>query len=272
MRLSKLVPPPFREFIRQRLTVYVYTYGFRPSKCIAEQTFTFAHSGRSFSVKADHRTALYDMITEVVDYDCYQLGKLEWKPGRDRNIVDIGANVGVTALVLSQIPGARVVCYEPDKGNCEFLRSNMERNQVANVSVVQAAVADFDGALEFETDAESTGGRVLAAGTASSKPSVKVDAVSLSRVLEQFGDREVDLIKCDCEGGEYSIIEQMTQAAAARIRNLSIEVHDLDSRHNLQTISAKLSSLGYKLSCIPDMWERSALHLLLARRAGEDKT
>ena len=153
MKLSKLLPPPLREFLRQRLTIYVYTYGFRPSKCIAEQTFTFMHSGRSLSVKADHRTALYDMIAEVVDYDCYQLGKLGWEPGQDGHIVDIGANVGVTALRV-----------------------------------------------------------------------------------------------------------------AARIRNLSVEVHDLDSARNLQTISVKLSSLGYKLSCIPDMWERSALHLLLARR------
>ncbi len=266
MKLSKLVPPPFREFIRRRLTIYVYTYGFRPSKCIAEQTVRFMHSGRSFNVKADHRTALYDMITEVVDYDCYQLKELEWEPGQNRQIVDIGANVGVTALVLSQIPGACVVCYEPDNGNCDFLRSNIERNQVSNVSVVQAAVADFDGALEFQMDAESTGGRLLAGGTASSKPTVKVDTVSLTCVLEQFGDQQVDLIKCDCEGGEYSIIEQMTPAVAARIRNLSIEVHDLDSRRNLQTISAKLSSLGLQVSCIRDMWERSALHLLLARR------
>lgn len=266
MKLSKLVPPPFRELLRQRLTVYVYTYGFRPSKCIAEQTLTFIHSGRSFSVKADHRTALYDMITEVVDYDCYQLEKIEWELGRDRYIVDIGANVGVTALVLSQIAGARVVCYEPDNGNYDFLRSNLARNEVSNVSAVQAAVADFDGALEFQTDTESTGGHVLAPGTTSSKPTVKVDSVSLTSVLEQFGDAEVDLIKCDCEGGEYSIIEQITPDAAARIRNLSVEVHDLDSSRNLHTISAKLSSLGYKLSCIPDMWERSALHLLLARR------
>ena|SRR5579863_9661779 len=266
MKLSKLVPPPFREFLRRRLTIYVYTYGFRPSKCIAEQTFTFMYSGRSFSVRADHRTALYDMIAEVVDYDCYQLAKLQWQPGRDRYIVDIGANVGVTALVLSQIPGARVVCYEPDRGNCDFLRGNIGRNQVSNVKVVQAAVADFDGSLQFQTDVESTGGRLVAAGTASSVPTVKVDSVSLTRVLEQFGDQEVDLIKCDCEGGEYSIIERMTPAIASRIRNLSVEVHDLDSSRNLQTISAKLSSLGYKLSCIPDMWERSALHLLFAKR------
>jgi hypothetical protein len=75
-------------------------------------------------------------------------------------------------------------------------------------------------------------------------------------------------VKCDCEDGEYTIIEQLTPAMAARIRNLSVEAHDLDWSHNLQTLSAKLSSLGYKLSCIPDMWERSALHLLLARRSG----
>jgi len=49
------------------------------------------------------------MIAEVVDYDCYQLKKLEWESGRDRYIVDIGANVGVTALVRSR--------FEPGESN-----------------------------------------------------------------------------------------------------------------------------------------------------------
>jgi hypothetical protein len=47
---------------------------------------------------------------------------------------------------------------------------------------------------------------------------------------------------------------------------LTIEVHDLDQRRNVEWISQKLSGLGYQVSCIPDLWERSALHLLLARR------
>ncbi len=269
MKLLKFVPPPFRQFVRDRMTVYVYTYGFRPSSVIEEQTLKFRFAGRELCVKADYRTALYDMITEVVDYDCYQLKKFEWDASREHYIVDIGTNVGVTALVLAQIPGARVTCYEPDPENCAFVQRNLELNGITNVRVFQAAVASVNGTLEFQTHAESTGGHLAGGDSGKGARTISVTAVNLDKVLEQSGGREIDLMKCDCEGDEYSLVEQITPEHAARIRSLSIEVHDLDRRRNLQAISEKLTSLGYELSVIPDMWERSALHLLLARRKRE---
>ena len=266
MKLSSLLPPPIRQFVRDRMTVFVYTYGFRPSRSIEEQIITFSFGGRALTVKANYRTALYDMIGEVVDYDCYQLKKLEWEPDRDRFIVDIGANVGVTALVLAQIPRAHVTCYEPDPENCALLRDNIERNGLRNVSVRQAAVAGSNGKLQFQLHAESTGGSLAGNGATSGAQTLTVDAVTLDRVLEESPNGEIDLLKCDCEGGEYELLERFTPELAQRIHNLTIEVHDLDQRRNIGWISQKLSGLGYQVSCIPDLWERSALHLLLARR------
>ena len=93
-----------------------------------------------------------------------------------------------------------------------------------------------------------------------------MEAVTLDRVIEEPPIGEIDLLKCDCEGGEYEILNRFTPELAARVRNLTIEVHDLDRSRNIDWISQKLSGLGYELSCIPDLWERSALHLLLARQ------
>src|SRR5689334_15285605 len=104
MRLTKWMPKRLQKFVRERMTIFVYTYGFRPSAVIQEQMLKFTVSGRTLTAKADHRTALYDMIAEVVDYDAYQLRQLRWDEHRENHIIDIGANVGVTALVLSQVP------------------------------------------------------------------------------------------------------------------------------------------------------------------------
>jgi hypothetical protein len=59
MKLSSLLPGPIRQFVRKRMTVFVYTYGFRPSRSIAEQIITFSAGGRALSAKANYRTALY---------------------------------------------------------------------------------------------------------------------------------------------------------------------------------------------------------------------
>ena len=248
------------------MTVYVYTYGFRPSPVIKEQTLTFKVAGCQLTVTADYRTPLYDTISEVVDYDCYQLKKIEWDSRREHCIVDVGANVGVTALVLAQLPRSHITCYEPDPENCALLRHNLELNGVTNVRVFEAAVANVNGSLKFQTYAESVGGHLVGGDSTPAAGTRSVTAVNLDRVLEQCGSREVDLMKCDCEGGEHALIEQMTPEHAARVRHLSIEVHDLGRTRNFQTISSKLTMLGYELSVLADMWERSSLHLLLARR------
>jgi FkbM family methyltransferase len=247
------------------MTIYIYTYGFRPSSIVEEQVFKFRVSGRELTVRADYRTALYDMIAEVVDYDAYQLRQIQWKSNGERHILDIGANVGVTALVFSQVPNANVDCYEPDPGNCKLLQQNLGLNGVTNVKVFQAAVTNTDGTTEFEVDEESTGGHVATRNAAAKGHKIKVTATTLQSAVERCGPT-IDLLKCDCEGGEYDIVEQITPGLAARILNITLEVHDLDQSHNLEQISTRLSSLGYRLSCKPDMWERSALHLLLARR------
>src|ERR1700733_13516909 len=271
MQLSKFLPPPIRQFVRDRLTVYVYTYGFRPSSKIEEQTLSFWFGGRRFGVKANYRTALYDLIAEVVDYDCYQLRKLSFHPNKQNYFVDIGANVGVTAIVLSQFPNAQVSCYEPDPENCVLLQENVSLNGLSNVKVFEAAVGSTNGKLTFQPHAESTGGRLLSSdsdtnGAENGARMLTVDAVTLERAIMQSGGVEVDLLKCDCEGGEYALINQLTPELAARIRNLSIEIHDLDAKRNVKAISEKLAGLGYEISIIPDMWERGALHLLLASR------
>jgi len=248
------------------MTIYVYTYGFRPSAVIEEQALTFKVAGQTFTVRADYRTALYDMITEVVDYDAYQLKQIPWGANGPRHIIDIGANIGVTALTLSQIPGASVTCYEPDPDNCKLLQRNIEFNRLTNVRVFQAAVANNNGTIDFHTDLESTGGRIADERSPSKRSKIRVPANTLGTAIQQCESPMVDLLKCDCEGGEYGIIDQLTPELAARIRNISMEVHDLNERLNVQRISDQLSRLGYRLTCKPDMWERSALHLLLAIR------
>jgi FkbM family methyltransferase len=267
MKLTKWLPKALEKFVRERMTIYVYNYGFRPSAVVREQIFKFKIASGEMTVKADYRTALYDMIAEVIDYDAYQLQQLQFDSNSEHHILDIGANVGVSAIVFSQIPRATITCYEPDPGNCAFLRQNLKLNGITNVKVFQAAVATVNGTTEFQIDEESTGGHVVRGSVKGKSQKIKVSVTTLERAIDDCGSDVIDLLKCDCEGGEYDIVEQITPKLAKRIRNITVEVHDLDQSHNLQSISSHLSRLGYQLSHKPDMWERSALHLLLATRA-----
>ncbi len=153
-----------------------------------------------------------------------------------------------------------------------MLRENIENNGRRNVTVREAAVGPSNGKLPFRLHAESTGGSLASGGRGSDAKTASVDAVTLDRAVTESadGNGEIALLKCDCEGGEYDLLEQLTPSLASRIRNLTIEVHDLDDRRNVGWISGKLSELGYEVFRIPDLWERRALPLLLACQSAKN--
>jgi FkbM family methyltransferase len=270
MRLLNSVPKPCKRFLRRSISAFVYRYGFHPyhfhtASSVEEQTISFKVDGRMFTVKADHLTPLYDMIYEVVDYDAYQLSQINWEPSREHCILDIGANVGVSALYFSQLPGANVTCYEPHPDNCAFLRRNLELNQIANVRVIEAAVDSFTGSTEFDVSDNSSGGHIMWGPTPTARR-IKVNTIAFDEVIGECNSQEIDLVKLDCEGSEYAIIDQLNHGLAARIRNITLEVHDLDRAHNLRSISAKLAGLGYELTSKASSCAYFAFNTLLARR------
>lgn len=72
------------------------------------------------------------------------------------------------------------------------------------------------------------------------------------------------MVKSDCEGGEYDIVDQMDGCTSRRIRYFTFEVHDLDRKHNLRTIRARLEKIGYRTFYKADIFNRPTLHHLLA--------
>jgi FkbM family methyltransferase len=100
--------------------------------------------------------------------------------------------------------GWDVSAYEPDPLHAKVLRRNLDQNRSANVELIEAAVSDKPGTLEFV--------RVLGNTTSSHLAGAKNDAYGQ---LEQFPVKvesiasimpSVDFIKMDAEGQEKVII------------------------------------------------------------------
>jgi FkbM family methyltransferase len=264
-RLVRSVLPPGARAALKRVLLLPDEYRFHPARSVLEQRVVFTAAGRTLTVVADHALPLYDTIAEIVDFDVYQLAALP-PLGSAPLIFDVGANIGVASLVLAQIPGATVVAFEPVPANVERLRENLARNAVDNVEVIDRAVAAQDGTARFQVMADENVGGQLWEGPDGATGLVTVPTVSLRTALAPYAGREVALMKIDCEGGEYAIVEQLDPDLATRIRALTFEVHDRDAARNVRTISERLRALGYELTGRPDPFGRRALHHLLATR------
>jgi FkbM family methyltransferase len=122
-------------------------------------------------------------------------------------VIDVGAHIGGFAVWMA-VRGADVVAVEPIPDNVQLIGMNAARNGV-DINVVQA-VAGVTGKkawVEYGfTHDENARAHAFIGSTAHSEHAcqrVEVPEVGLTRLIEWLGCPPPDVVKLDCEGGEW---------------------------------------------------------------------
>jgi FkbM family methyltransferase len=139
-------------------------------------------------------------------------------------VVDVGAHIGAFTIASARA-GARVFAYEPNAENLAILERNLARNQARDVRCSSAAISALSGPRELyvSDDPRWTGRhRLRPAAGAQPRP---VQSVSLDDIVHGHGLERIDLLKLDCEGGEYEILYAASASTLARVRAVAMECH-----------------------------------------------
>lgn len=129
-------------------------------------------------------------------------------------VVDAGAYIGYFTVLASELVGAKgtVYAFEPSPENAEVLNSNVVLNKCDNVRIIQKAVSDSVGVVKFYPNPVNASGSTMFDNYSTTRrrhdPTVRIDVTSLDAII---GDRKVDFIKMDIEGGETKALKGMTQ-------------------------------------------------------------
>jgi FkbM family methyltransferase len=163
-------------------------------------------------------------------------------------LVDLGANIGLTALWLARRYGfTRIIAVEPVADNARLVEKNARGNGIEAV-VIEAAVAAHDGTVLFADSSSSTNGLVLAAvdGVSARKSGREVRAVGMATILESFpAGKPLDLVKIDIEGSEGELLDESAPLDwLARAQNLVIEFHP--TRVDYKQLQQNLETQGMK--------------------------
>ena len=131
-------------------------------------------------------------------------------PGAGHVCLDIGANIGFTALFMDQmLDGAEIWCFEPHPKTFSQLVTNIDGNATgANRFALKAmALGQKKDELPFrDIDTYNTGNSLLKPGSlASHQNSITVPVERLDS-LEIVPDRTISLIKIDVEGFEIDVL------------------------------------------------------------------
>jgi hypothetical protein len=128
-----------------------------------------------------------------------------WLSAAGHVVIDVGANVGDSAIYFATCGAVFVYGYEPDPAAYQAALRNVALNGIANVEITQAAVTGPDG---------PTG----------------VGSISFAEVLKRAGSEHAGvpiICKVDCEGCEFEIFApgSVQPEAVHQVTQMMIEYH-----------------------------------------------
>jgi len=161
------------------------------------------------------------------------------------SIIDIGGHIGLFSLLVSQkAKHANVYSFEPMEDNFNMLKTNLELNNIKNVFPFNLAVSKNSDEINlFLSDDESAHSII-----SKKSESITVKSISLQKIFDENKIDACKLLKLDCEGAEYEIIESLPSEYLNKIQNMTIEYHLADSRPDLvKNLVSKIKQSGFKI-------------------------
>ena len=210
------------------------------------ETLTF-RTRTGARIETPNRPGARVPVYEIFADDSYRfrwfLGPLLQRPIR---VFDIGGHVGTFSVRLTQIhPQATVTAFEPSATTAEYLRRNVSLNGVADrVTVVQRALAGNTGHAVFDDNGAGSGlnGLLSTRNGGPTGVGTDVETVSFDDAVAA-ADGPIDVVKIDCEGGEYDLVLNSAPESWASVQRIVIEHHPVPG-HSWPELRAYFAAVG----------------------------
>jgi FkbM family methyltransferase len=174
------------------------------------------------------------------------------KPGM--TCYDCGANVGYFTLLFSQLVGDRgqVFSFEPLPANAGYLRKHLDINKRSNVTIIEGALADYNGKARFSPDGSASS---LGPGG-----SIEVDC----RSVDSLALPPPDVMKIDVEGAEELLVKGAEQTILRHRPAILMSLHI--SIPAAQDLGHHLTFLGYKVTFSESTYDLFAVRIDAGQR------
>jgi FkbM family methyltransferase len=163
--------------------------------------------GFRVSGSQQHQLMLYWLAKGTYERHTRTLFRASLEPGL--RVLDLGAHIGWYSLLAAAAvgPTGAVHAFEPDPGNCRFLRHNVALNGLSGiVQISSKAIADYSGSTRFFADARNSlkSSSELASARADA---IEVECTTIDDALPSA--ESIDVVKLDVEGAELAALAGM---------------------------------------------------------------
>jgi FkbM family methyltransferase len=155
-------------------------------------------------------------------------------------IIDCGCYVGLSVLFFKILyPESHIIGFEPHPDTFKILKKNIENNNLSDITLVNKAVSNREGSVQFSAGVEGTS-RIL---DGEKKRGIAVESVLISKYIDKF----VDLLKMDIEGGEFGVIEDLYKHKKLKfIKHIIMEVHPFGDSQKVTRMLTLLEDVGFR--------------------------
>jgi FkbM family methyltransferase len=191
--------------------------------------------------KINNEEELY-IINEIFIEKIYN-----FKANDDLIILDIGSNIGASIIYFNSFNNVKkIFAYEPVNETFECLKYNLELNNLGesdHIIIENVGLSSSNKIVEFQFSSDykgSVGILPLAEFKALNKKTISVNLVDCTDVFEKALSQAQNLncsimVKMDCEGGEYEILERLKNAnLITQIKYIVMEWHGNDINQIVQ--------------------------------------
>jgi len=174
------------------------------------------HAFVSFDGPTDHWSTDHFVKNIFVEWEQETFDVFDEVKDPDGIAIDLGAWIGTTAIWLSKNFN-HVIAVDADPVSLQCLKNNLEASECSNVTVCQRPVAQTSNILFFGPRED-----VFNKSTSSIKNEsnnindYSVQAITFKQLIHDYvyendaiKDKKISFIKCDIEGGEESILEDV---------------------------------------------------------------
>ena len=148
---------------------------------------------------------------------------------KEKICLDIGAWIGLTAIWLCN-NFKEVICIEGDKDSVESLRKNLEASSCTNARILSQPVSNIKKKVIFgpnaflsDTSLNESTSQIKTQKT--KEDDYEIETITFEEIIKNIDIHQLGFIKCDIEGGEEDILEDILNCARLHSIKAYISFH-----------------------------------------------
>jgi len=159
-------------------------------------------------------------------------------------VIDIGGHIGIFSLYAWKHNAKKIFAFEPIKENFDLFKENISLNKIKNIECENIAVYDSTPEVKIYFNQD------FAAHSLIKKEGSlrKVKSNSLKQIFDKNCIEKCDILKLDCEGSEYKILDELPNNYYNKIKKICLEYHIFQNEKNLlEKLKNKLKKMNFSL-------------------------